>query len=217
MNKIDSDYIESRYHLRWGDGWLRSVRYGLPVLNREFIVPDRVVPFDKIDRTSDKRGCVIFNLADRRIDRIWNNPERYIERLRQFDCVTTPDFSLLLNMERPFIEYNVLRSLKLGRWMQDQGVHVLPTVMWAYPDTYDVCFEGMPKKSVLFVSSVGSFRRKESRTYFLQGMKVMLDRLDPVGIVLYGPMPSFDFAVPVVRHFDRVSPTCFNSYQPDLI
>jgi len=138
MNVIDKKYIESRYHLGWGEGWIRSCRYGLPILNRETFVPNRIVPFDKIDKTKDKSGCVIFNLADRRIDRVWNNPDPYLEKLKHFDCVTTPDFSLLLNMERPFIECNVLRSLKLGRRMQDLGMRVLPSVMWACPDTYDI-------------------------------------------------------------------------------
>ena len=221
MNVDDRDYIERRYHLSWGEGWRRSPRYGLPILDRESIIPDHVVPFDKISSACDEEfsahSCVIFNLADRRIDRFWNNPERFISRLKKFGSVATPDFSLLLDMERPFVEYNVLRALKIGHWMQDNGMHVLPSLLWAYPDTYDVCFEAIPRNGIVIVSSVGSMRRQCSRRYFMMGMKSMLERVSPSGVILYGPMPQFEFPVPVVRHFERVSPTWFNAYQPDMI
>jgi len=217
LNKTDSNYIERHYHLSWGGEWRRSAIYGFPILKAESYIPDRVIPFDKIDKVNDTRGCVMFHLADRRIDRLWNNPEKYFTRLREFDCVTTPDFSLLLDMDRAFIAFNILRALKIGRQMKDLGMRVLPTAMWACPDTYDMCFEALPRHSIVFVSTVGAVRRRDSARYFMMGMRAMLDRVMPSGVVLYGAMPSFDFPVPVVRHFDRVSPTCFNSYQPDLI
>lgn len=44
----------------------------------------------------------------------------------------------------------------------------------------------------------------------------MLDRVRPSGVVWYGQIPALDAKVPIVRHFDRVSPTHFNSYQPEL-
>jgi len=216
VNAEDARYIESRYHLAWGERWKRSSRYHLPILNPESYVPDRVIPFDKIGKVSDTSGCVLTHLSDRRIDRLWNSPDHYFGRLKAFDCVSTPDFSLFLNMARPFIEYNALRSLMLGRRMQELGMRVLPAVMWAYPDTYDVCFEGIPRNSVVIVSTVGCVRRHEALKYFKMGMKAMLERVSPKGVVLYGSVPEIDFAVPVVRHFDRVSPTCFDSYQPDL-
>ncbi len=217
MNALDKNYIERHYHLSWGRGWQRSPIYGLPILKPESYIPDRLIPFDKINNTQETDGCVTFNLADRRIDRIWASPEKYISRLLKFDCVTTPDFSLLLDMDRAFIEYNLLRSLKLGRHLQDIGMRVLPSAMWAHPDTYDICFEALPRRSVVFVSTVGSIKSEEARKYFKMGIRAMIDRLNPTGVVLYGSVPALDFEIPVVRHFDRISPAHFNSYQPSLI
>lgn len=216
MNNIDRDYIVRKYHLDWGEGWRRSPRYGLPVLDGESYVPDKLVLFEKINTATDRNACVVFNQPDRRIDRVWNSPERYFPLLRQFACVTTPDFSLLLDMERQFIEYNLLRSLKMGRRMQELGMRVIVNAMWAFPDTYDICFEALPRNSVLFVSTVGSVLRRLARDYFKRGMKAMLERVRPSGIVLYGPVPPMDFAVPVLRHFDRLSPVRRGAYQPDL-
>lgn len=217
MNKVDAAYIERHYHLSWGDGWRRSPRYGLPILEKETYVPDRLVLFEKMSRTTDKRGCVIFNQSDKKIDPFWNSPERYFDSLRQFDCVTSPDFSLLLGMERPFMVANVLRSLMLGRRMQDLGMRVIANAMWAQPDSYDFCFEALPRDSVIFVSTVGCTRRIVSREHLVSGLRALVERVRPPGIILYGPMPKLDFAIPVVRHFDRLSPVCRGGYQPDFI
>ena len=216
MNRFDRNYMERKYHLSWGEGWRRSPIYGLPILEKEIYVPERLVLFEKISRALDKSGCVIFNQSDKKIDPFWNSPERYFDALRRFDCVTTPDFSLLLDMPRPFIEANVLRSLMLGRKMQELGFRVLANVMWAHPDTYDFCFEALPRNSILFVSSVGCLRNKISRECLADGLRALMERVRPPGIVLYGPMPNLNFEIPVVRHFERLSPICRGGYQSSM-
>ena len=216
MNRDDAAYIERRYHLSWGDGWKRSARHGLPILERETFIPDRLVLFEKMSRTTEKKGFVIFNQPDRRIEPFWNSPERYVEALKRYDGITTPDFSLLLNMERQFMEANVLRALKIGRRMQELGLRVMVNAMWAYPDSYDYCFEALPRDSILFVSTVGSMSRALSREYLFCGLRALVERVRPPGIVLYGPVPALDFHVPVVRHFNRLSPVCKDGYLPEL-
>ena len=216
MNKEDAAYIRRKYHMDWGENWILSPRYGLPLISRTDFIPDNIVPFDKIGIMPERRSCVVFNLADRRIDCFWNRPEAYIDSLRRYSCVATPDFSLLLGMERQFISYNLLRAFKLSRWMEDVGIRVMPAPMWAYPDSYGECFEALPENSVMLVSTIGSVNDGESLKYLRLGLRELLVRKRPPGIVLYGPVPVFDFHVPVVRHFDRVSPLCMNGYQPEL-
>ncbi len=216
MNNEDTAYIRRKYHTDWGEGWMRSPRYGLPIVQGTDFIPDDIVPFDKIGKMPERRSCVVFNLADRRIDCFWNRPDRYFNRLRQYSCVAIPDFSLLLGMERQFISYNLLRSFKLARRMEEKGILVMPAPMWAYPDSYDECFEALPRNSVMLVSTIGSINDDESLKYLQMGLHELLVRKRPPGIVLYGPVPVFDFDVPVVRHFDRVSPVCVNGYQPEL-
>ena len=216
MNEEDAAYIRRKYHTDWGGGWIRSPRHGLPMIKGTDFVPDSIVPFDKIGKMPDKRSCVVFNLADRRIDCFWNNPENYVERLKLYSCVAIPDFSLLLGMERQLISYNLLRAFKLARWMEDKGIAIMPAPMWAYPDSYIECFEALPENSIMLVSTIGCVRDAVSLNYHRMGLRELLSRKRPSGIVLYGPAPDYGFNVPVVRHFDRVSPVCLNGYQPEL-
>lgn len=216
MNREDARYMDLHYHMGWGQNWTWSSRFGLPVLNPELGIPHCVVPFDKIRGQVSADSCVVFNLADRRIDRVWLNPDKYLPLLRKCKYVVCPDFSLLLGMDRASILWNVSRSLKLGRYFQDKGLCVFSNAAWAYPDTYDICFEGIPKHSVSFVSTIGTVRKEESKRQFKLGLRAFCERTMPAGLILYGPMPALDFDIPVLRHFDRVSPVQSRGYQPDL-
>lgn len=218
MNHDDYDYLLRHYHHDWGENWEYTPFHQLPILRPETYIPDRLVPMDKMAMSSGKRACVISNLADRRIDKVWNNPDRYFEQFRKFDCIATFDFSLLLNWRLPTILGNVDRSLTLGRKMQELGMRVIPTAMWAYPDTYDICFEALPRHSIVLVSTVGVVRDKTSWTYFTMGLQELLLRVRPSGIILYGSLPALDFPMPIVRHFERVSSVAhINSYQPEIL
>ncbi len=207
----------TRYHLEWGEGWLRSPRNGFPIIKPQFVLPKRMVAFDKIAKTDISNACVHFHLADRRIDRVWTDPDRYVPAFRKAACVATPDFSVLPEMDRADIIYNVSRSLRIGRHFQDLGINVLVTAMWANPDTYDVCFEAIPHNTILLVSSVGVNRRKSARSVFKKGLRALCDRTTPLGLVLYGPMPLVDFDIPVLCHFERSCPVSVGAYQPDFL
>ncbi len=65
-------------------------------------VPARLIPFNvamRLNRVPANCG-VHFYLDDYQFERVWNAPERYVEKLRKFSCVLTPDFSLYLDMPR---------------------------------------------------------------------------------------------------------------------
>lgn len=49
-------------------------------------------------------------IDDYQFERIWNTPERYVNVLKQYDCVLTPDFSLYMDMPRAMKVWNIYRS-----------------------------------------------------------------------------------------------------------
>ena len=58
---------------------------------------------------------------------------------------------------------------------------------WSTPDSFEWCFDGEPKDSVVAVSSVGSLNVLDS---FLEGYNAMLDALHPTKIIFYGQVPE---------------------------
>lgn len=70
--------------------------YDIPRIEPCQIVPGSLVAFSEAMAMSsaDAGAWVHFYEDDYRFRRLWNAPERYLDRLRQFAGVISPDFSL---------------------------------------------------------------------------------------------------------------------------
>ena len=139
-----------------------------------------------------------FFIDDYQFERVWNDPYTYIERLREFPCALTPDFSLYLDMPMAMKIWNVYRSRLIGQMMQDANIVVIPTLCWAEPETFSFCFEGLEQGGVVAVSTVGVIRNKSAQEVWAAGMIEAVQRLRPSGILFYVSRPDYDFgSVPV--------------------
>jgi len=123
---------------------------------------------------------------DYQFERLWNHPKRYINPLKRFQCVFTPDFSLYMDMPMAMKVWNTYRSRMIGQFFQKQGIKVIPTVSWAEPGTYDFCFDGIEKGSIVAVSTTGCIRDDSARNTWIDGMKAMIERIHPSKILAYG-------------------------------
>lgn len=134
---------------------------------------------------ADKDIGVHFFLHDYQFERVWNTPDKYLTYLSKYGCVLSPDFSMFLDMPLAVSIYNHYRKHWLAAYWQYMGITVIPTISWLYPDSYDWCFDGEPKNSVVAVSDVGCRKASESREVFEQGYQEMLNRLNPSKILFY--------------------------------
>ena len=117
----------------------------------------------------------------------------YTDKLYQFQCVLTPDFSLYLDMPLATKIWNTYRSRLIGQICQREGIDVIPTVSWAEERTFDFCFDGLPKHSTVSVSTVGVKRSQDSLKIWRRGMDEMMARLEPKTILLYGGAVEYDY------------------------
>ena len=180
-------------------------RYGIPALHPEQIEINRFIPFNyaKGCRDPDEIG-VHFFLHDYQFRRIWDMPERYMQMLRRFSCVCTPDYSLYMDMPKAMQIYNHYKKQWMGAYWQAWGLSVIPTVSWSDEDSFSWCFEGVPKRGAVAVSSVGCMKNKKTRQYFLQGYHAMIDIIQPKQIFFYGAVPEeIDEAVIRVETFQE--------------
>lgn len=102
----------------------------------------------------------------------------------------TPDFSLYTDFPRALQIYNHYRKHWLGAFWQSLGFSVIPTIAWSDKDSFKWCFDGVPKKSTVAVSSVGTQRSKDAKRLFLNGWDEMICRLEPETVIFYGEMPK---------------------------
>lgn len=168
-------------------------KYDMPVIEGVDHIPSGLQGFNYVLNKPDKEKGVHFFLDDYQFERVWQKPDMYIEKLTDFDCVLTPDFSLYLDMPVSMQVWNVYRSRLIGQIMQDYGLVVIPTVSWALESSFDFCFDGLPKNATLAISTIGVKKNDEQFEVWKNGVDEMIKRLIPKRIIVYGGQVEYDY------------------------
>jgi len=166
--------------------------YGIPVLDP--VIFSELTEFISFNYAASCKNpenkSIHFFIDDYQFERVWNNPDRYIPILQQYEYVLTPDFSIYTDFPKALQIYNHYRKHWTGAYMQMNGINVIPTIAWSTPDSYEWCFDGEPTNSTVAVSSVGTQKDKQSKELFMMGYKEMVRRLEPESIIFYGSVPE---------------------------
>jgi hypothetical protein len=179
---------ENLQHAHFGtDG-----KYDIPRLtgSRRTEIPELVgFNFAKSAKAKGEKG-VHFFVDDYQFIRLWNNPQMYLDLLRQFQCVLTPDFSLYTDFPKAMQIYNHYRKHWLGAYWEENGIEVIPTIGWSDESSFDWCFDGEPVGGTVAVSSVGTQNSKTAKANFLAGYAEMMKRLKPETVIFFGNVPK---------------------------
>lgn len=170
---------------------------GIPVVKGIKVKKPKTIDFLSFNYASscpkgDRQDKIVhFFVADYLFERCWNQLDKQTELLKQFRAVLQPDFSMYTNMPKPLQQYQHYRRMFLSAYWQSKGIRVIPTPNWSTPDSYEWCFEGMPKGSLVCVSSVGCSKNPEAKRLFKMGYEEMLRQLEPSQIIWYGKVPDW--------------------------
>lgn len=165
--------------------------YGIPQIHPTRYQGCEWIGFNYARSEKSRTGKgVHFFLDDYQFNRVWNNPDNYIDMFRQFTHVMSPDFSTYTDFPKAIQIYNHYRKHWVGAYLQENGVNVIPTISWSTPDSFEWCFDGEPEGGVVAVSSVGAANSKKKKELFLAGYNEMLFRLHPETILFYGKIPE---------------------------
>ena len=167
----------------------------IPVCNLDYLPEDSIDFEESFSRKikNHRKLNVNFYIDDTKFTRLWNNPDKYLEHLKYFHSVTMPDFSISTgDRGMPFALniYNKYRNHALAWYLHMNDITVVPSVPIADKDSYDWCFDGLPKSSVLSVCTNGRIKAKASRIEFCDGFKVMCDKLEPIKVIIVGRVPD---------------------------
>lgn len=138
----------------------------------------------------EDRKAVHFFLDDYQFNALWQNVDKYVDKLSRFRYVLTPDFSTYTDYPKAIQIYNHYRKHWIGAYLQECGCHVIPTISWSTQDSYNWCFDGEPKGGTVAVSSVGCMNSSGKKCLFLSGYDAMMERLHPESIIFYGKVPD---------------------------
>ena len=184
---------DEAYNLPYVDLSRCAGKYEMPVIDREDHIPDSLIGFNYALTSKDKSAGIACYVDDYQIERLFNQPERYIDILRQYDCFLTPDYSLYMDMPKAMQIWNVFRSRLVGQIMQDAGITVIPTVSWSDAESFDFCFDGLPENATLSISTVGVMRYPEAIKLWKAGVTELIKRKHPKTLLIWGNPIDYDF------------------------
>ena len=175
----------------------------MPTIKNDNYIPEDLIGFNYAKTSKDKNVGIHFYIDDYQFERLWNAPEKYLDVLREYECILTPDFSLYMDMPMPMKIWNIYRSRQIGAYYQARGIKVIPTISWAEAETFEFCFLGIPKGSIVSVSTIGVKQNSEALEIWEEGMRAMIEQIEPSTILVYGGELEFDYGDINVIYFDN--------------
>lgn len=128
---------------------------------------------------------VHFFLHDYQFERVWNYPDRYIDVLKKFAFVLSPQFSTYSDMPKLTQMWNVYKNRWCGRYWQEHGIKVIPSITWGSDVDLEYCLDGIPEHSTIAISTTGDGRWGNYKTIH-EFYDKTLNKLKPDTVLLYG-------------------------------
>ena len=86
------------------------------------------------------------------------------------------------NMPKALQIINAFKRRWCSAYWQAAGITVIPAVGWSDEDSFDFCFDGIEKESIVAVSTLGCKKNKDT---FLKGYREMINRINPPNVICY--------------------------------
>lgn len=162
--------------------------FDIPFIRRESLdlQPLQLINFKNarnFDMESQNK-IIHFFLFDREFEHLFEHPDRHLSKFREYKAVMSPDYSTYADMDIAMIISSIYKNRWLGAYWQSRGIRVIPTIGWASPDTYPICFAGVEQGCSVAISTLGANGYQEA---FMQGFQEMIRRISPNTIICLGP------------------------------
>ena len=175
----------------------------MPIIENDNYIPKDLIGFNYAKSNENKNCGIHFYIDDYQFERVWNYPEKYVEILSEYECILSPDFSLYLDMPMPMKIWNIYRSRLIGQYFQNRGIKVIPTISWAEKETFEFCFKGIPKGSIVSISTIGVKQDQNALQIWRDGVDEMIKQIKPSVILVYGGKLDYDFKDIKVLYFEN--------------
>ena len=193
--RIRKTILDDGFQQRLTEGATLVGAPGIPMLMdlHNAQVPRDMIPFGKARKCPDKRKYIHFYMHDREFSRVLTATDHYIDLLKLYDGVITPDCTLLIGQSPCLQQTNTYMNRAVGFYLQKNGIPVIPNIRWSDESSFEYCFLGVPLGSMVCVSTHGCITSREERRMFKTGMSAMLDAIHPKVVLVHGFMPESIF------------------------
>ena len=138
--------------------------YELPKIKTSDKIPEKLIPFSRaMSRNQKDFDCwVVFYEHDVKFERLWNNPRKYLNKLKKFKGVISPDFSIYRDMPLVMQMWNTYRGRAIAVWLQNNGIEVIPNVRFSDERSYSFVFDGIESEKTVSVSTYGCISHRRA-------------------------------------------------------
>lgn len=169
-----------------------SGKYDIPIIKKQNINIEKINLMSYVNTKKDdiqnKDKTIHFFTYDWKFEKVYQNIDEEFEKLKQYYCLLSPDFSLFTNMPQALQVYSVFKNRWCGAYFQSKGLNVIPTVSWGDKKTFEFCFDGIEEGSIV---AVCTYYRENCEDEFMLGYNEMLKRIKPSIVICYDePFPS---------------------------
>lgn len=176
---------------------LTESKTGVPIIAPYQVgeLPDVLLNFKEAmsKKCTNYIAMVHFYIYDFQFIPLYRNPEKYIDILRRFSYVLTPDMSQYREMP-PFARYHYnCMNKAMGAYLQANGVNIIANVSWSLPDSYEYAFVGIPKHSTIAINSNGVNSDPVAKNLWFRGYEKAVETLQPERIIRYGTKMSNEY------------------------
>ena len=155
-------------------------------------IPNRIIPFSVAMKSNwvDYDCWVCFYELDYLFIRFWNKPKKYLDKLKKFRGVISPDFSLYVNMSLVMQKYHIYMGRALAGWLIENGIKVIPNVRLGDERTYDFAFDGLNMYDIVSIGTIGTSKISEERKIIVNAIRKTIDTLKCKDVIIYGSLPK---------------------------
>ena len=158
------------------------------------VEPKELVPFNAVmSLSADKIDSFLFFhyfQHDYQFERIWKNPTHYLPFLLRIGQGIGPDYSMFLYMHPAEAIINCCRNRLLTFYLQKQGLTVIPNVCFGDEQTLEWAFDGLPKGSILALTSQSCMQDNVAKRSLINGIHRLVREKHPEILYVYGHCPD---------------------------
>ena len=191
LRKAKTPYIRDVYLAYLIDGARRTETDEFPIIEEWMVAtepPKEIIQWDRRRDVKDPLNTAIcFYCCDPGFQPILGNPQRYAEKMKQYQCVVGLDASPFDNMPLVVQKSQIYLNLGITYYYGLLGIKVVPNVRLGDDRTLS-SLEAYPKHTLIAIGTHGFTKRLDNRTVFAKQVQKVVDELEPSGICVYGPV-----------------------------
>ena len=206
MHQLINKALDEHHHFLL-DGVELSSNYGMPILHPSLCeVPRKIIPFSKAISLlwTDYDCWVCFYEADRKFERFWNTPQKYLARLKKFKGVITPDFSLSIYADEVDQFEQIFRGRLLAAWLEREGIPIIPNIRYANRYSRPLCCDGISEHAMIAIGTNGFLRDRFFRQTTAEGVDFAIATIKPQIVLVYGGCPNKIFGKYIQQGIDVI-------------